>query len=243
MPSRDFSRVALLLSAHKADRQQTLAVVNSNGTDYREITKLDPNPYLYSVTWSWDNRSILVDGFVSDPGRLLRISVADGKIHEENCKPFAGWPVFSPDGRFIAYRGSKSRIFILAVSGGQPQAVYQESPVAANSNLPVLFDWTADGHYLAIGSERTGKRALYLLPSEEGKSSGSPIFVRYGDFEFARTTATGELVYITLKPDSASTIHLAILARREIPQTDGFAIRLAGVFVCRNVNELIALSR
>jgi hypothetical protein len=74
-----------------------------------------------------------------------------------------------------------------------------------------LFDWTVDGRYLAIALERIGKPALHILPVRNGKATGPPIFVRYGNFLAARTTATGELVYSTLKPGGFWTVHLASL--------------------------------
>jgi len=74
-----------------------------------------------------------------------------------------------------------------------------------------LLDWTADGRYLAIGSERTGKGALHLLPIRDGKSAGAPVFIRYGDFEDGVMTAAGGLVYSSVKPGGMWAVHLASL--------------------------------
>jgi hypothetical protein len=105
---------------------------------------------------------------------------------------------FSPDGRLVACEVAASvadptsRIFVLPAEGGEPQLIYEERRATGFSQVlhPLrLLDWTADGRYLAIGSERTGKGALHLLPIRDGKSAGAPVFIRYGDFE-----ATGSCV-------------------------------------------------
>jgi hypothetical protein len=74
-----------------------------------------------------------------------------------------------------------------------------------------LLDWTADGRYLAIASERTGKGGLHLLPIRDGKSAGAPVFLRYGDFESGVTTAAGGLIYSSVKPGGMWVVHLASL--------------------------------
>jgi hypothetical protein len=74
-----------------------------------------------------------------------------------------------------------------------------------------LLDWTADGRYLAIASERTGKGALHLLPIKDGKSAGEPVFVKFGDFELGATTAAGGLIYRSVEPGGAWAIYLAAL--------------------------------
>jgi len=211
-PSRDLSMVALLLSAHKPDQQQTVAIVKTDGASYREIAKLDPDPYYYHVSWSWNNRFLLVDGFPKAPGRLMRISVADGKVRDLlNLKTYVAWAEYSSDGRFIAYRSPGRQICVVSSEGGEPQRVYQESYANEASRTPILFDWTADGHFLVVGSDTSGKRALELLPVNDGHSNGPPIFLRYGDFEFAHTTKSGDLIYLTLRPGGDWLVHVASL--------------------------------
>jgi len=74
-----------------------------------------------------------------------------------------------------------------------------------------LLDWTADGRYLAIGNEKMGKAALNLLPIKDGKAAGELAFVKYGDFRYAQTTATGTLIYHAVKPGGAWAVYLASL--------------------------------
>ncbi|SPF52993.1 exported hypothetical protein [Candidatus Sulfopaludibacter sp. SbA4] len=209
-PSRDFSVVGLFFYL-KPDQPTTLAVVNADGTGYREIARVDGRAEW--GTWSWDNRSILLRSRPRDgTTRVLRISVIDGQIREllslktGTVEAYA----FSPDGRFVAY-SLRSRIFVLPAEGGEPWLVYEEQPTTGRTPDVSLLDWTADGRYLAIGSERTGKPALHLLPISDGKSAGEPVFIRYGSFEYGATTAAGALVYSSVRPGGVWAVHLASL--------------------------------
>ena len=219
-PTRDFSMVFLHLNS-KPGQPQTLAVVNTDGTAYREIAKLEGQPYCWP-TWSWDNRYLLCAESQDGKSRLLRISVADGQTRELlSLKTGSERASFSPDGRFVAYQvqpTSKadpvSRIFILPAEGGEPQLVYEEHQTGRFSRWLTpckLLDWTADGRYLAIASEHTGRGALDLLPIREGKPAGAPIFVRNGEFERGAATAAGSLVYYSVKPGGPWAVYVANL--------------------------------
>ena len=155
--------------------------------------------------------------------RLLRISVADGQTRELlNLKDALVQDAhYSPDGRFIAYEAYAasdadpfSRIFVVPAEGGEPQMVYEQRQTSTFF-IPLeqlrLLDWTADGRYLAIGSEKMGKAALNLLPIKDGKAAGELAFVKYGDFRYAQTTATGALIYHAVKPGGAWAVYLASL--------------------------------
>lgn len=220
-PSRDFSLVYLSFRA-KPGEPQVLAVVKIDGTGYREIARLDHKSPCWP-TWSWDNRYLLCPQEQGDVTRLLRISTLDGQtrelLHVQSNRVQAA--TFSPDGRFIAYQvlassavDPYSRIFVLPADGGEPKEVYEERPSTGYNRYfqaLQLLDWTADGRYLAIGSERGGKGALHLLPVKDGKPAGAPVFVRYGDFASGQTTASGGLVYQSVKPGGAWVVQLAPL--------------------------------
>jgi len=221
--SKDFSMVYLSLRS-KGGQARTIAVVNTDGSGYREIAKLNARPYSWP-TWSWDNRYLLYSEFKDGMSRLLRISVADGQTREllslKGAKTTA--VNFSPDGRLVAYQAQPSsvadpvsQIFVMPAEGGAPQLVYQERLTSMLPSLKLL-DWTADGRYLAIASERTGKGALHLLPMKDGKSAGAPVFVRVGDFEEGATTAAGGLIYRSVEPGGAWAVYVASLDANNRP--------------------------
>ncbi len=92
--------------------------------------------------------------------------------------------------------------------------VYKErhaSEVSKTYESVRLLDWTANGLFLAIASERTGKGALHLLPIRDGKSAGAPVFVKYGDFVTGVTTAAGGLIFQSTKPGGVWAVYLASL--------------------------------
>jgi Tol biopolymer transport system component len=208
----------------KPDQPQTFAVVNADGTGYREIAKLDASPHCWP-SWSWDNRYLLCAQSHDGTSRLLRISVADGQTRELLSLKAAKVTAvnFSPDGRLVAYQAQPSsvadpvsQISIMPAEGGTPQMVYEERLTSMLPSLRLL-DWTADGRYLAIASERTGKGALHLLPIKDGKSAGAPVFVRAGDFELGATTAAGGLIYRAVEPGGAWAVYLASLDANSRP--------------------------
>jgi Tol biopolymer transport system component len=220
-PSRDFSTVFLSLHA-KPGEPQIFAVINTDGTGYREFARLDPNSHCWP-TWSWDNRYLVCAESKGKETRLLRISVADGQTRElQNLKDaFVEDAHYSPDGRYIAYETYAtsdvdpfSRIFVMPAEGGEPQLVYEHRQT---DTFFILFqqlrllDWTADGHNLAIGIDKGGKGALDLLPMKDGKAAGEPVFVKYGDFRDGQTTASGGLIYHAVKPGGAWAVYLASL--------------------------------
>jgi hypothetical protein len=102
-PSRDFSTVYLGLHAEPGE-PHVLAVINTDGTGYREFAHLDANSRCWP-TWSWDNRYLVCAESKNKVTRLLRISVADGQTRELlNLKDaYVEDAHYSPDGRFIAY--------------------------------------------------------------------------------------------------------------------------------------------
>jgi Tol biopolymer transport system component len=189
VPSRDYSMTDLVVADAAGER--TTAVIKSDGTGYREVYK-GPRP-LCTPSFSWDNHYILLCPPQPEGGtRLIRISVADGKAQEIMQGRDIVVAKFSPDGNRIAYMSPAGQIFVVPSHGGEPQLVFDRAQR--------LLDWTRDGRYLAIASDRSGATALSLLPLKEGKAAGEPVFVRYGSFTDGRTTASGALVHTQVPP-------------------------------------------
>ena len=156
-PSRDFSNVAL--SLWNEDGSWRLAVIKTDGTNYREVP--EAAPFSCPPEWSWDNRYIFACGRQPDGTYpLLRISVADGQVRK-----MGGTDTYiirvSPDGHFIALANSPTaygKVVLVPAEEGEPSLV---------SDSGRIVDWTRDGRYLVIASARFGSEALYLLPIKE----------------------------------------------------------------------------
>ncbi len=190
MLSRDFSLA--LISLKGPDGSQTFAFVKTDGTGYRELPGDWSDAWDCNPEFAWDNRSALL----CRASQVLRVSVADGatqNVAELNGAEYR----FSPDGRFIAYRGSGG-IFVMSSDGKNPKLISQRGYVD---------DWTRDGRYLIANTLDPRADGLYLLPVRHGESAGSPVLVRYGAFasynpffESGRTLASGAFVYESTPP-------------------------------------------
>ncbi len=212
VPSRDFS-LATLEFRRGQEPGQTLAVIKTDGTGYREIARME-SIFQGPPTWSWDNRYIL--GSITRPDGtvgLTVISVSDGQIRdvlpgdhrEHTARNACLCASFSPDGRFIAFSegfSGSSKVFVVPAQGGEPQLV------SGDANL---LDWTRDGRYLAIVVSQGGSPALSLLPIKDGQAAGAPVFISYGTYLFGRTTATGALLYQSAPPRGVGAVALATL--------------------------------
>jgi Tol biopolymer transport system component len=98
----------------------------------------------------------------------------------------ASHPVFSPDGRWIAYYralGSSRNVWIVSSTGGRP---YQITNHPAQEIQPT---WSPDGAFLAFVSSRdsilpspnTQTSQIWLVPVDEGRPSGPPRQLTSGD--------------------------------------------------------------
>src|SRR5580698_1778591 len=211
--SRDLSMTALSF-APKPNRRGTLAVIKNDGTGYRELVHDDAQGTIlgdadgFHFGWSWDHRQLIWARVPENGAYLWIVDVADGH-HRELVRLQSGYiasAAFSPDGRFVAYEtwpdrtGSDGtwRIYVVPTEGGEARLAYETNSLGVShtygANYPALKDWTADGRFLAIRDVRQGKSALYLLPVKNGAASGSPEFVRYGDFDDAYAVLSGALV-------------------------------------------------
>jgi len=140
-PSRDFSLVALILQGKDNPKMATLAVVNADGSGYRELIHDDARGipfYGVQAAWSWDNRFLVVSSVPEDKdNRIVLVSVADGKQRElaksESPVDRFAKAVISPDGQFIAYEALSNsanpvQIFVAPIRGGDHQLAYEPTP-------------------------------------------------------------------------------------------------------------------
>lgn len=108
-------------------------------------------------------------------------------------------PVFSPNGRWIAFRRAQSAavndIYIVDVNGGEPRRVTHDNRFIAG------HDWTEDGRELIFSSNRGGPQNLWRIAVKGGAPQGA---LPYGqDSYFLAVSRTGRLLaYSRLATDS-----------------------------------------
>src|SRR5262249_28888690 len=87
-----------------------------------------------------------------------------------------GSPALSPDGRLVAYTVRetnwdenvyKTEIWIADVQTGVNRQLTNSVGAAKSSNAPT---WSPDGRRLAFGSDRSGKRQIYLIDPNGGEA-------------------------------------------------------------------------
>ena len=80
-------------------------------------------------------------------------------------------PVYSPDGRWIAYQrreGADGNIWILPATGGVPRAATKGPGVRFHPS------WSPDGSQLAYVSDSDGRSELLVVAIEDGLATGEP---------------------------------------------------------------------
>ena len=74
------------------------------------------------MSWSWDNRYLLITNTEETGSRLLRITVADGTVTEvQPGLRGVAESRFSPDGQFIAYW--RAGIYVIPSGGGESHRI------------------------------------------------------------------------------------------------------------------------
>ncbi len=113
----------------------------------------------------WDRRGelaeqLLENGVPSGPPRRLTDQAGN-----------ASHPVYSPDGRWIAYylvKDGERDIWIIQAGGGQP-VKFTDDP-----GQDVHPAWSPDGSMLAFASIRSGVYDIWVAPVRDGMRSGEP---------------------------------------------------------------------
>lgn len=156
-----------------------LRLVGADGTGMRTIVR--GQGWGAPLDWSPDGRSVLTLLRKGDPSKgqneaeLTLVAVADGSTR--TLKKFQSEPSYariSPDGRWVAYRASDGVAQVMGVDGTVDKQLFSDDPKAQ------LVDWTPDGKGLVFLSDRSGTRALWHAPVEEGRAAGEARLLRTG---------------------------------------------------------------
>jgi len=166
MAAYSVSQNGLLVHRNGAATRAALVLVDEKGKRLRQIA--DPGDY-GQVRVSPDGRRAAVS--VADPANLnedvwifdlergtrTRLSFGEGPDRA---------PVWSPDGRRVAYQSQgSSDIYVRSASGGGSEEVLYQSPA-----LDTPEDWSRDGRFLTFDKVEGNKTDLWILDLEAGKA-------------------------------------------------------------------------
>ena len=132
-----------------------------------------------ALSWSPDGKSfVLVDHIGAQPSSsIYLIDVETMRAHTLTAPP-SGWegdlsPVFSPDGRKIAFlRASESWVmdlFWIPAAGGMPHQITHDAKTING------IAWSSDNRSIVFSSNRAGQYALWMVPLEGSAPERMPV--------------------------------------------------------------------
>ena len=170
--SPDGRRIAFVITS-------TIYVVNADGSGHRTLTRLGRDGGFASLAWSPDGRKLLFLVVpISAPrcGYCSRLYVlnADGSGLRDLTRklgmsrgPGAGPasdPVWSPDGRMLAFVRRNTRLGVYVVNAdGSGMRNLTPKPMGAAYAAPA---WSPDGRKIAFAGERDGNSEIYLMNAD-----------------------------------------------------------------------------
>jgi dipeptidyl aminopeptidase/acylaminoacyl peptidase len=189
IPSRDLSMVLLHFPVDRTSQLPTgYAVVKTDGTGYRDLI-FGPLGFTGSVSWSWDNRFVLLQ---TGNGDLRKIAIANGQVTRLLNRTDVNAAQFSPDGAYIAFTegplSGLGAVYIMSSEGKAPHLVARNA---------ALLDWTRDGNHLLIGEFRSGSLGIFAVRVRNGQPEGEHIAIHatLPGSGFSQTTPNGSLVF------------------------------------------------
>lgn len=166
-----------VLAYHESSAQSELKLFDRSGN---LIGTPGPLAVYSDPRFSLDGKSIAVT--IEDPrsgaSDIWVLPVAGGQPTRITFGPNDYWPVWSPDGKQIAYgvrEGGKFTIRRRSLDGNQPEEVLYQNDAYINGS-PI--DWSLDGKYLSLDLEtKEGIFSNWILPlTAEGKTAAGKIF-------------------------------------------------------------------
>ena len=153
-----------------------LYVVNADGRGHRTLTRLPRAGRSRSLAWSPDGRKLafLFEGGCGQFCFHLYVLNADGSGLRDLTRKLAGVrrfgagpasdPVWSPDGRKIAFVRLNTRLGVYVVNAdGSGVRNLTPKPMGAAYTAPA---WSPDGRKIAFASERDGNSEIYLMNAD-----------------------------------------------------------------------------
>lgn len=160
-----------------------ISILDATGNNSKKLFTSDKVNWIELGNWSADGKYILATLSLNDirECQIVRISTEDGskQILKTVEKPYLGGkPLFSPDGRYIAYDIPDEK-----VSGNSDIYIYsmddeRENVLFKHPAHDYILGWTQDGNSILFASDRKGTVDAMIVPVNEGKTTGQPKTVK-----------------------------------------------------------------
>ena len=158
--------------------------------------------YIQPFEWSPDGRWIAVQ--VKREDSTAQIALVDSREGSLRTLKTIDWRgvshlAFSPDGRHLAFDlpvtddARQRDLLVLSADGSR------ETAVDTQPGYDTALGWSPDGKSLFFTSDRSGARAMWMLPMADGRPEGSAklLYANLGTFaDNLGVTASGSLAYI-----------------------------------------------
>ncbi len=164
--SPDSSRIAFcrVTGDQPPFRRFAILTISANGGEESKIWDGGEG-----VSWSPDGTTLVVSGLPPESGGIFRVGLKTGVRTRLTSSPIYldELPVFSPDGRWIAFTrsfGPRAReLFVVSANGGpERQLTFDQQPTYGAA-------WTADSREIVFSSNRSrGGETLWRIPAAGG---------------------------------------------------------------------------
>lgn len=160
-------------------KNQSIYMVPSGGgtpnkviENYRDVRVVN-----YRISLSPNGKNLAFSSIEENKQHIFSTSV-DNVIPKQLTEMEAREPVFSPDGKYIAFVKDKNKgigegdlgLWIIAASGGKPHKLAD----AGKASSPV---WSPDGKMIAFLDYSDGKKINIVSVSKAGQATGNPITI------------------------------------------------------------------
>jgi len=180
--------------------EESIWIVSANGSSLQQIATASeshdrrwlPSKHPSSISWSPDGHSL---AYIRESGSdsWLTVLAADGSHEARIAAGFDGEPVWSPNGKYIAFQGIDG-LTTVEILGGSTVGPQHRAPV--NTTEPVQVDigaWSPDSRHLlvietrqlddvgnqqAVGNQPEGEPSRLLLIDAELKGPPSLVLDR-----------------------------------------------------------------
>ena len=114
----------------------------------------------YGMTWSTDDKSIILSKYLATSGELVEISVEHGTLHKLPFGENSRSPAIAPRGGRLAYALFSTNINIWRRDLQHPEL--PATNLISSSREQISAQYSPDGKHIAFDSTRTGSREIWM---------------------------------------------------------------------------------